>query len=89
MSRKTQLRFKGSSMANSNKRGIATLAVIGIVTVVCIGLGWVSAHYLGPDNAAETLLEDLAEHEIEDGLHAPEGSMKDEVDAFFPHAKKT
>lgn len=51
-----------------NNKGIANLAVIGIVLGCCIIGAIISEKYLGPNNAIEKELEVIAEHEIEDSL---------------------
>lgn len=51
-----------------NCKGIASLAVMGIVLGCCIIGAIISEKYLGPNNAIEKELEVIAEHEIEDSL---------------------
>lgn len=70
----------------SNK-GLATVIILGVLFVGCMAGGWVASKYLGPDNPIEEGLEDVAEDEVETITKAPKGSLKDEVDALFPHKK--
>lgn len=66
-------------------KGVATAILIVGVFAVCIAAGWISAKYLGPDNAMEEDLEEIAEGEAEEITHQPKGSLKKEVDSLFPH----
>lgn len=71
----------------SNAKGIAILTVMLTTIVACVVGGIISAHYLGPDNAIEEELEEIAEHEAEILFHQPEGSLKEEMDVLFTHKK--
>lgn len=67
--------------------GIATTIILGAIFVNCLVFGYLSSRYLGPDNAVEIELERVAEAEAEDLTHMPNGSLKPEVDALFPHKR--
>jgi Na+-translocating ferredoxin:NAD+ oxidoreductase RnfG subunit len=60
-----------------------------IIVIACIASGFVSALYFGPDNKIEKIAEDVAEYEIEKEAHVPPGTLKEEVDLFFPHKEST
>lgn len=63
----------------------AALIIVTIIIVSCIVAGFVSSMYFGPDNDFEDVVEDIAEHEIENEVGAQPGSLKEEVDLLFPH----
>jgi hypothetical protein len=68
-------------------KGLATLAVMGLVCVVCLVGAALSIKFL-PQQEADVIedgLETVAEDEIEYATHMSKGSLKDEVDEFFPH----
>ena len=50
-------------MGNSKKRGIATLAIIVSVTILCAVIGIVSDKYLGDDNLVEEESEQIIKNE--------------------------
>jgi len=75
--------LQGLLMKNSS--GFAISIVIGAVFVICVVGGYISTKYLGKDNVVEQELEQVGEMEAEELLHAPKGSLKNEVDAIFPH----
>ena len=50
-------------MRKECNRGIATIAVILGITVICITVGLISDKFLGPDNAVEQEMEEIIKDE--------------------------
>ena len=44
-------------------KGIATIAIVVVITVFCTVVGVVSTKYLGPDNEVEQLMEQEIKYE--------------------------
>lgn len=44
-------------------KGIATIAIVVVITVFCAVVGVVSTKYLGPDNEVEQLMEQEIKYE--------------------------
>lgn len=70
-------------------KGVASIAIVGLIVAVCAVAGIVSTHYLGTDNPVEEELEVVAEDVAEKEFKLAPGTLKPEADLLFPHKQDT